>query len=585
VTNGVTELVLVSGYAGIGKSSLVNELQKALVPPHGLFASGKFDQYKRDIPYATLAQAFRGLVRPLIGESEIELARWRESFSEALGPNGQLIVDLVPELELVIGKQPSVADLPPQDAKNRVQMVFRRFLGVFAHEKPPLALFLDDLQWLDSAMLDLLEHLVTQPDVRRLLLIGAYRDNEVGRAHPLIRTLQAIRNAGGRVEEIELTPLGLGDVGRLVAAAVHCRPALSQPLSELVHEKTSGNPFFVIQFLTALNEEELLTFDPVAPAWRWDIDRIHAKSYTDNVVDLMADRLRRLSSTTQGTVKTLACLGNVTETATVALVSQETEEAVHAALWDAVQAGLVFREDNAYKFLHDRIQQAAYSLIPEARRAEVHLRIGRALLAGMSADGLAEHLFDVASQLNRGAARLFDREEKARVAMIDLRAGRKAKAAAAYASACMYFSAGMAFLDERDWGGRYTLTFSLWLERAECEFLTGDFETAERLIAQLVPRATSKVDEAAVYQVMILLHTVKSDNVQAVDSGLACLRLFGIDIPAHPTWEQVQTEYERVWRNLDGRPIESLIDLPLMADPELLAVMRVLSTLLDQMFA
>ena len=276
VANGATELVLVSGYAGMGKSSVVNELQKALVPPRGLFASGKFDQYKRDIPYATLAQAFRSLVRPLLGESETKLGRWRNSLSEALGPNGQLIVNLVPELELVIGKQPPVADLPPQDAKNRFQMVFRRFLSVFAREEHPLALFLDDLQWLDAATLDLLEHLVTHPDVRSLLLVGAYRDNEVGPSHPLMRTLEAIRSAGAKVEDILLTPLGLDDIGRLVIDALHCEPEHARPLAQLVHERTRGNPFFAVQFLTALTEDGLLAFDPVTQAWQWDFNRIRA---------------------------------------------------------------------------------------------------------------------------------------------------------------------------------------------------------------------------------------------------------------------------------------------------------------------
>ena len=411
-----------------------------------------------------------------------------------LDPNGQLIVNLVPELELIIGKQPPVPELPPQDAQNRFQMVFRRFLGVFARPEHPLALFLDDLQWLDAATLDLLEHLVTHSEVRHLLLVGAYRDNEVSPSHPLLRTLEAIRKAGARVQEIVLAPLGLDDVGQLVADALHCEPERARPLAQLVQEKTGGNPFFAIQFFTALAEEGLLAFDPVTPGWQWDMDRIRAKSYTDNVVDLMAGKLKRLSSTTQEAVKQLACLGNVAEIATLALVHGDTEEAMHTALWEAVHAGLVFREDSAYKFLHDRIQQAAYSLIPERRRAEVHLRIGRVLLASMTADQLAEHLFDVANQLNRGAERLIDRDEKAQVATIDLRAGRKAKASAAYASARAYFSAGMALLDERDWGSQYELMFSLWLERAECEFLSGNFEKAEQLIVELLQRAASKVD-------------------------------------------------------------------------------------------
>ena len=579
VANGATELVLVSGYAGIGKSSLVNELQKALVPPRGRFASGKFDQYRRDIPYATLAQAFRSLVRPLLGESETELGRWRDSLSEALGPNGQLIVNLVPELELVIGKQPPVADLPPQDAQNRFQMVFRRFLSVFARAEHPLALFLDDLQWLDAATLDLLEHLVTHTEVRHLLLVGAYRDNEVGPAHPLIRTLDRIREAGARIEEIVLTPLGLDDIGRLVTDAVHCEPERARPLAQLVHEKTSGNPFFAIQFLTALNEDGLLVFDPVAPAWRWDIDRIRARSYTDNVADLLVEKMKRLSVPTQEAMKQLACLGNVADVATLTLVCEKTEEAVHTALWDAVYAGLVLRQETAYSFLHDRIQQAAYSLIPEERRADVHLRIGRALLASMTIDQLAEHLFDVANQFSRGAARLIDRNEKAQVATIDLRAGRKAKASAAYASARAYFSAGMALLDESDWGSQYELMFSLWLERAECEFLIGDFDRAAQLIGELLQRATLKVDRAAVYALNVSLCTARSETAQAVDSALTGLRLLDIDLPAHPTWEQVQAEYESVWQTLDGRPIESLIDLPLMTNPELQAAMHLLSVL------
>src|SRR6202049_2790453 len=320
VANGTLELVLVSGYSGIGKSSVVNELHKALVPVAGLFASGKFDQYKRDIPYATLGRAFQSLVRSLLTRSEAELGRWQDALREALGPNGQLIVNLVPGLELVLGKQPPVADLPPQDAQNRFQMVFRRFLGVFARKEHPLALFLDDLQWLDTATLDLLEHLVTHLEVRHLLLVGAYRDNEVSPSHPLLRTLEAIRKAGARVRDVVLTPLELDDVGRLIADALHCEPVRARPLAQLVQEKTGGNPFFAIQFFTALAEDGLLAFDPVTRAWKWNMDRIRAKSYTDNVVDLMAGKLKRLSATTQEALKYLACLGNVASTATLALV-------------------------------------------------------------------------------------------------------------------------------------------------------------------------------------------------------------------------------------------------------------------------
>jgi PAS domain S-box-containing protein len=581
VAQGTPGLVLVSGFSGIGKSSVVNELHKVLVPPRGLFAVGKFDQYAQDIPYATLAQAFQTLVRHILSRSDAEVSRWRDSIREALGPNGQLIVNLIPEMELLIGKQPPVAELAPQDAQNRFQLVFRRLIGVFARPEHPLALFLDDLQWLDAATLTLLADLVTRPEVGSLLLVGAYRDNEVGPSHPLMLALGAIREAGALVHDIVLAPLSLEEVGRFVADTLHCEAERAAPLAQLVHEKTGGNPFFTIQFILMLEDELLLTYDTHGGDWTWDVHRIRAKGYTDNVVDLMVGRLNRLSDATREALKELACLGNTAEIATLQVLHGHSERAAHSGLWEAVRAGLVSNQDGAYRFLHDRIQQAAYSLIPEGVRAATHLRIGRALLAGMPPEDLDAHLFDVANQCNRGIALVVDRDEKAQVATIDLRAGRKAKGSAAHESARVYIATGMALLDDQDWTDRYELTFNLWLEGAECEFLASHFDTAEQMIEELLRRGATKIDKAAAAHLKVQLHVVKSEYVQAVDSALACLRLFGIDIPAHPTWEQVQAEYEEVWRNLEGRPIEDLIHLPLMTDPELLTALRLLSDLSD----
>jgi serine/threonine protein kinase len=412
VASGPAELVLVSGYAGIGKSSAVNELHKVLVPPRGLFASGKFDQYKRDIPYATLAQAFQSLIRPLLGKSEAELNSWREALREAFGPNGRLMVELVPELKLIIGEQQPVPDLPPQDAKNRFQMVFRRFLGVFAREEHPLALFLDDLQWLDAATLDLLEDLLTRPDVRHVMVIGAYRDNEVNAAHPLVCTLDVIRHAGAIVQEIILAPLAREDLGRLLADALHCAAERVAPLAQLVHEKTAGNPFFAIQFVAALAEEGLLTFDHGDARWSWDLQRIHAKGYTDNVVDLMVGKLNRLPVETQKAIQQLACMGNSAEFARLAMVHEDSQGDMHGDLWEAVRTGLVFRSEGAYTFLHDRVQEAAYALIPADLRAAAHLRIGRLLAAHTPSEKREEAIFEIVNQLNRGAA--LSRHEKNR---------------------------------------------------------------------------------------------------------------------------------------------------------------------------
>jgi PAS domain S-box-containing protein len=579
VAQGAPELVLVSGYSGVGKSSVVNELHKALVPSRGLFASGKFDQYKRDIPYATLAQAFQTLVRQILVKSEAELGCWRHSLQEALGPNGQLIVNLIPEVEFIIGKQAPVPDLPPRDAQSRFQMVFRRFLGAFAKREHPLALFLDDLQWLDAATLEFLEHLVTDPDVRYLMLVGAYRDNEVSSSHPLTRTLDVIRKAATRVQEIVLAPLGIEDIGQLVADALHCERDSAQPVAELVHEKTGGNPFFAIQFLPSLAEEGLLRCDSDSGTWVWDLARIRAHGYTDNVVDLMVEKLKRLSGTAQTALQQLACLGNVVEIAALSMVFGESEESIHTSLLEAARTGLILRLEGSYAFLHDRIHEAAYALIPEGDRAGAHLRIGRMLLATMSEAQLDEHLFDVANQLNRGAGRLTGRNEKAEVATFNLRTGRKAKTSAAYASARAYFAAGMEMLDEQAWSEQHELTFRLWLERAECELLSGDFEKAEQLIGELQQCAASDVEFADASCLKINLHVLTGEHPLAIDSALGCLRRFGIDLPAHPTIEQVWAEHETVWQALGGRPIEGLIDLPLMTDPRMQAAMQVLSVL------
>jgi PAS domain S-box-containing protein len=577
---GTVGFVLVSGYSGIGKSSVVHELHKALVPPRGLFAAGKFDQYKRDIPYATLGQAFQSLVRSLLSQSEAELGRWRDDLREALGSNGQLIVNLVPELELVIGKQPEMANLPASDSQSRFQMAFRRFVGVFADKEHPLALFLDDLQWLDAATLDLLQHLVTHPEVRHLLLVGAYRDNEVNPSHPLLPTLDAIRKAGAFVQEISLAPLTGEDMGHLIADTLGCTPDDATPLAQLVHDKTGGNPFFANQFVSALAEEGLLRFDHGAARWRWELGRLHAKGYTDNVVDLMVGRLARLSERTQAALQQLACLGNVAEIAMLSIILGKSDEEVRSDLWEAVRLELVEQLEGAYKFTHDRVQEAAYSFIPERVRAEAHLLIGRLLVAHTPAEKREEAVFEIVNQLNRGAALITSGDEREQLAELNLIAGGRAKATTAYASALTYFAAGAALLSDDSWERRHELKFGLELRLAECEFLTGALAEAEQRLNVLSTHAASTVEQATAVCMCIDLYTTVGRNARAIASALTGLHLFGIDIPARPTWEDVQAEYEAAWQTLDGRPIESLIDLPLMTDPEQQAAMQVLSTLL-----
>jgi PAS domain S-box-containing protein len=574
---GTVEFVLVSGYSGIGKSSVVHELHKVLVPPRGLFASGKFDQYKRDIPYATLGQAFQGLVRLLLSQSEAELGRWRTSLIDALGPNGQLMVNLVPELELVIGTQPPAADLPAQDAQNRFQTVFQRFLSVFARKEHPLALFLDDLQWLDAATLDLLQHLVTHPDVRNLLLVGAYRDSEVDSSHPLLRTLDAIRKAGASVQEIGLAPLTREDMGHLITDTLGCTSHDAAPLAQLVHEKTGGNPFFAIQFVAALAEEGLLSFDHDTLRWRWDLDRLHAKGYTENVVDLMVGKLTRLSARTQTALQQLACLGNVAEIAMLSIVLGKSNQEVGSDLWDAVRLELVEQLEGSYKFTHDRVQEAAYSFMPERVRIEAHLLIGRLLVAHTPAEKREEAVFEIVNQLNRGAALITSGDEREQLAELNLIAGERAKATTAYASSLTYFAAGAALLPEDSWEHRHELRFGLELRLAECEFLTGALAEAEQRLNVLSTHAANTVERATVVCARIDLYTTVGRNARATTVGLDCLRNFDIHWSPHPTEEEARREYDRIWSQLGSRPIEELVDLPMMTDPTSLATLDVLT--------
>jgi PAS domain S-box-containing protein len=577
-SSGAPELVLVSGYPGIGKSAVAHELHKAMVPLGGLFVSGKFDQYKRDIPYSTLVQAFQSLVRPLLSKSEDEMARWREALLEALGPNARLMVDLVPELDLVIGEQPPVPELPPQDAQRRFQLVVRRFIGVFARSDHPLTLFLDDLQWLDAATLNLLDDLLTQADVRHLLLIGAYRDNEVDAAHPLMRKLEAIKSEGGKVAEITLAPLAHEHIRQLIADALRCTPRRIGRLTQLVHEKTAGNPFFVIQFLHALADEHLLAFDHDVSRWTWELERIRAKGYTDNVADLMVGKLTRLPAETQRALQVLACLGTVAEITMLSIVLGTPGEQVHTALWEAVRQELVERLDGVYRFTHDRVQEAAYSLIPAASRGADHLRIGRLLAARTPPEQLEEAIFEIVNQLNRGAPLIAAREEREQLAELNLVAGKRAKASTAYASALAYLIAGTT-LAEDCWERRYDLIFALELGRAECEFLTGALAEAERRLTVLSTRAVGTVERATVACLRMDLYTTLDQSSRAIAVSLDCLRHLGIDWSPHPTEEEARREYDRIWSQLGSRPIESLIELPLMSDPASLATMDVLGKL------
>ncbi|KYF88326.1 protein kinase, partial [Sorangium cellulosum] len=573
---GRPELALVSGYSGIGKSSLVAELHRPVARARGFFLSGKFDQLKRDIPYHAFLQAFRGLVQEILCVSEDELERWRQRLREALGPSGGLLADVLPELALLLGPQPPAPELPAAESRHRFHATLRRFVAACARKEHPMVLFLDDLQWADAGSLQLLEQLVTHAEAEHLLLVGAYRDNEVGPAHPLSLMLSDARKGGAAVTELVLAPLSAADVGALVAATVRAPAEQVEPLARLVHEKTGGNPFFLIQFLIALHQERLLAFDADERAWRWDIAAIRDKGFSDNVVDMMTGKLRRLSASTQDALKLAACLGSSFTLDILEVIANRPAAELSEALAAAVREGLLLCRDVTYRFLHDRVQQAAYSLIPAAQLPEVHLCIGRLLLEGRSPEEREEALFDIVAHLNRGAALVRSPAERAELAALNLRAGRRARAAAAHESTAALFAAGMALLGEDRWEAQYALAYDLSLERAHAAYVTGHFEEAERLIGELMERARTQLERAAVVELAVALNVTRGQCGRAVEIGLSCLRAFGIELSLPVTDAQVEEETESVWRALGDQAIEDLIHLPPMDHPEIKVVMRVL---------
>ncbi|WP_437924075.1 AAA family ATPase [Sorangium sp. So ce291] len=576
VAQGRSELVLVSGYSGVGKSSLVAELHRPVARARGFFLAGKFDQLKRDVPYLPFLHAFRGLLQELLCMGEDEIERWRQRLREALGPSGRLLTDVLPELALLVGPQPPVAELPAPEARRRFHATLQRFVAGCARKEHPMVLFLDDLQWADAGSLQLLEQLATHAGAAHLLLIGAYRDNEVGPAHPLSLMLSDARKVSAAVTDIVLAPLSAAHVGALVAEAVHASAEQVEPLSRLVYEKTGGNPFFVRQFLLALHEEGLIAFDKDEGAWRWDIAAIRDKGFTDNVVELMAGKLQRLSAPTRDALKRAACLGSSTDLDTLAIVASRSAAELRAALAEAVQEGLLVCHDVAYRFVHDRVQQAAYSLIPAAQLPEVHLCIGRLLLEGRSAEEREDALFDIVGHLNRGAALMRSQAERDELAALNLRAGRRAKAASAYESAAALFAAGVALLAEERWQKQRELTYDLTFERAHAAYVIGQFEETERLLGELMERARTRIKRAAVVELAIALNVTRGKGARAVEIGLSFLRDHDINLSVHRSRARVEEEIEGVWQALGDRAIEDLIHLPPMTHPEIKATMGVL---------
>jgi len=583
-TPSCSEMMLVSGYAGIGKTVLVQELHKPITANQGYFISGKFDQFGRNIPYSAIVNALQKLVQQLLSEPDEQVKVWRSRLLTALGNNGQIIIDVIPEVEFIIGKQPPVPEVGATEAQNRFNLTFQRFMRAFCAKEHPLVIFLDDLQWIDSATLKLIELILLDEQIQYLFLIGAYRDNKLTPTHPLVLTLESLRKQGAVLQEIILTPLTLEPLTQLVAETLHRNPDTVRSLAQVVLRKTEGNPFFVGEFLKLLYSENLLIFDAQQFSWQWNLAEIEAQDITDNVVELLLRQLQKLSEATQQILSIAACIGSEFDLETLAIVCEKSPKAIFQDLLEAIQAGLIqplsdLDKDllvQEYKFLHDRVQQAAYALINESQKQGVHLQIGRNLLEKTPPEGRAERLFEIVDHLNCGTELIIEKFERNELAKLNLQAGQKALATTAYEAAFKYFNIGLKLLDGESWQREYDLTLVLHSEAAEAAYLSGRFDEMERLVESVLNRAKTVLDTVKVYDSRIQAWMSWGEPKEALETGLEVLQLLGIRLVEDPSQLDVQAGLEETASLLAGREIEDLIDLPEMTEPVPLAAIYIL---------
>jgi PAS domain S-box-containing protein len=584
-----SELMLVTGYSGIGKTSIVNEVHKPIVEARGYFIAGKFDQFKRNIPYAALIQAFQELVRQLLTETETQIAAWKANLMEALGSNGQVIIAVIPEVELIMGSQPEVPQLGASEAQNRFNQVFQQFVGVFCQPNHPLVIFLDDLQWADSASLKLIRLLMTDDSRGFLLLIGAYRDNEVDPTHPLIQSLEKIQATDAVVNTITVGSLQQQHVSQLVAETLNASADSDRiaSLAELVFNKTQGNPFFLTQLLKTLYAENLLVYEVSTDSWQWDIQHIQAIGITDyTVVELIARNIRKLPLETQTVLRLAACIGNQFNLDILTIVNEQPDFVTATQLWPALQSGLilpltntyrvplVFQEELetavlnineitvGYRFLHDRVQQAAYSLIPESEKKATHLKIGQLLLENTTQEEQRDNIFALVNQLNFGIDLLTTQTEKDELAQLNLVAGQKAKAATAYEAAVSYLNVGRTLLDSNSWQYQYDLTLAFYLETAEAEYLNTNFERSKVLCDLALEQTQATLDKVKFHELKIKLYLAQNQIKMALDIGLLALELLDVSLSQSLSQEL--------------KP-EELASLPRMTDAAKVAAMQILN--------
>ena len=575
---GASEILLVQGAPGIGKSGLVNEIHKPVVARRGYFISGKYDQFRKDVPYSALIQAFQGLIRQLLAENEKQIAVWKEKLLSALGPNGKVITGVIPELELIIGSQPEIPELAPQETQNRFKLVFLNFIKVFTAREHPLALFLDDLQWADMGSLNLIKAILTGLKMKFLCLIGTCRDSEMTPGYPLALALEEIRREGTNINFITLEPLTVRDINSIISETLKCTEEKSEPIALLIHEKTAGNPFFIIQFLKRLYDNKIIKLHP-RTGWSWDVEEIKDLQVTDNVVEFLAEKINNLPPDVQDILKIGACIGNRFDLETLSFALEKTIDDVLSDLAVAIQEHLVSSFGDIYKFHHDRIQEAAYSLLSENKKAEMHYRIGSNALEKTSETLLPEKIFYIVDQLNRGMAQVKVHNRHMRLAELNLLAGEKAIRSSAYVSALVYLKAGTELLPENSWEKSYLLTCSLYLKRMLCEYLTRNFSGATDIFHMVIRNTKNKIDKVSACTIMMSLYTQQGNYRDAIKLGREGLRILGFRFPEKVTSWMIAGRALKLYLQFGRRKIEDILTLPFTADRAVLAYLDLLTQL------
>ncbi|EPG67815.1 protein kinase domain-containing protein [Leptospira wolffii] len=613
--SGRSRMVLIGGYSGVGKSSLVKEINKPLTESKGYFISGKFDQYNRNLPFSAVIQVFSSLVELILTEPPERIEAWKSKIKKAVGANGKVVTEVIPELEIIIGKQDPVAELGPQENANRFYIVFQNFIKVFASSEHPLAVFLDDMQWADTASLELLKNLMEDVTVSYLFIMLAYRDNEVDASHPFQALLDTLEKEGLEPHKIVLQPLSLGDVKELLSDSLYIESGKTSELAEVIHSKTGGNPFFIGELLKQLSKEDSIYFDqgsgkPGEGVWKWDISKIRNTKISDNVVELLINRIRKLPPKIQETLELASCIGSSFDLALLTRILESDYKTALSSLQEAISEELIVpigenyrlaesfeeteenREKNyqtaktvTFRFQHDRVQQAAYEIVEDEKKKKIRLQLGRFLLEGADSKQIEDDIFDIANHLNIGSGLITEPAEKLRLAQLDLIAGKKAKNSTAYKPALSYIAKAreMLFLlpeanqgDDKLWNTHYEVCYSVFRELGETQYLNGNFEDSQKTIDILLKYAKTPIEKADAFNLLIIQYSALGKFDLALPMIIKALKPLGVDIPDEGHDKVVGAEIEIANNALENKSVESLLDLPLIQSQEQIMAVNIM---------